>query len=730
MHNKPLIYKPQSYAAMLLVIIIAACSSPEKKKTTKKEPSPEEINTESSKKNLEEWKKDKLSLFVYFGVYSLYEGKTENQPIDGAAENIRALAGITPENYARKAREFDPKKWDANEIVNLARDIGMKRIVLDAKHHDGFCLFKTQTTDFNSVDFTPANKDFVKEMSDACESGNIKLSLSYSLTDWHLPAAMPMSENHNTPVTEEHHNVNLKRIEELLTNYGSVSELYLYSGLNTPEQSRDLRQLIKKLQPECLISDGIGNDMGDFVASEYNSLPAKTPDVAWNMLASAFSDTRGYKDTKSEVDPLPIAKKKVKEMIRVLSSGGNYSLSIGVKADGTTEGVEEEVLKNLGRWIKVNREAVYETMESPFKTAASNYKITRKENKLYLFMESVPASSSIRISGLNNKITAARFLGSGIPLEVVNRGNVNEILWTAPAMADPMEVPVIEAEFEETIRPIPERGISINAADTLTLDNTNAFHHTGITQQDQITAIPSSTALTWHLSAGHPQQAEFRFLQTLKGKEIAVETANGEQQIVLNGKQSRLVCSKYDTIQTGDIYRSEIFYGDLKEVHVNPNGSNRLRILNTSWHNLKNTKDSHLIPLPMSTRYYYVEIESENEQQYCYRVTGNDGMQVWFNQEEILLNRNNVPGTPLIKELVFDLKKGKNILLIKNYNRVGSKDYFDLKSLSDAHWWRQTISIPAEPEYLKLKPVAQQNPFQEAGFENLTIVLTPENQTK
>ncbi|WP_010663258.1 alpha-L-fucosidase [Marinilabilia salmonicolor] len=726
MHNKSLRYKTYSFLVILFVMIIAACTSPEKKKETEKETGGKEIYTEASEKKLEEWHKNKLSLFVYFGVYSLYQGKSDNQPVGSAAENIMATASISPEEYERKAREFDPKKWDANEIVNMARDIGMKRIVLNAKHHDGFCLFKTNTTDFNSVDFTPANTDLVKEMSDACKSGNIKFSLSYSLTDWHLPAAGPMSANHNTPVTEEHHNTNLKQIEELLTKYGSVSEIYFYSGLNTPEQSNEIRRLVKRLQPDCLISDGIGNDMGDFIATEFNTLPGTPPDIAWNMLASAFPDTRAFTDVKSGKNPVAIAKEKVREMIQVISSGGNYSLSIGPKADGSTEGEEEEILKNIGRWIKVNRNAVYETIGSPFNTQSSNFKITRKKNKLYLFMESVPATSTIRLSGLDNKITAARFLGSGISLQFVNKGSVNEILWTSPAMADPMELPVIEVEFENTIRPLPRKSINVTSADTLILGRKEAIHHNSITQQDRVTAIPSTIALTWHINASHQQKADFKYLKTQKDREIEAITAQGSQNFILKGKQGHLICSKYDTIQTGDIYRSDIFYGDLKEVHVNPNGSNRLRILKTSWHNLRNIKDTHLIPLPMSTRYYYVEIESENEQQYCYRITGNDGLQIWFNQEEILLNRNHAPGTPMTRELVFDLKKGKNILLIKNYNRVGSKDYFDLLSLPDAHWWRQTISIPANPKYLKIKSAGQQNPFQDIGLGHLTITLTPE----
>uniref|UniRef100_UPI0025C3A6E9 alpha-L-fucosidase n=1 Tax=Marinilabilia sp. TaxID=2021252 RepID=UPI0025C3A6E9 len=379
MHYKSLIYRLRLYTPFILAIMVSACSSSEEEKQIK---TPEKESQESQifRKKATEWQSDKLSLFVHFGAYSLFEGEWGNKTVEGPAENIWASAGIPLEEYERKTREFDPAKWDANDLVNQARDIGMRRIVLNAKHHDGFCIFETATTEFNSLDFTPFHRDLVNEMADACNAGNIQFSLSFSLCNWHLPAAGPISVNHNTPVTDAHHQTNLTQIEELLTKYGPVSEIYFYSGLNTPEQSREIRQLVKKLQPECLISDGIGNDMGDFIATDFNTFPENTPDIPWNMLASAFPETRAYKKGGSTTDLNLTARQKVREMVRVISAGGNYSLNIGLKADGSPAEVENEILKNIGRWIKVNREAIFSAKGSPFNTKSSAYKITRKDN--------------------------------------------------------------------------------------------------------------------------------------------------------------------------------------------------------------------------------------------------------------------------------------------------------------------------------------------------------------
>jgi alpha-L-fucosidase len=725
MQSKNLIYRLPVYTLVIAAIILSSCSSDKKEKQEKK-PEKEHQEIQFSREKINQWRQDKLSLIVHFGAYSLFEGQWNNKVIDPPAENIWAAVPISLEDYERKTREFNPKEWDAYNIVNLARDIGMKRIILNARHHDGFCLFETTSTEFNSVDFTPFNRDLVKEMAEACRTGKIGFSLSFSLCNWHLPAAEPISVNHNTPVTESHHQTNLTQIEELLTNYGPVSEIYFYSGLNTPEQSREIRQLVKRLQPDCLISDGIGNDMGDFIATEFNDYPEKTPDTPWNMLASVFEGTRGFKAGNSHPELSLKARQKVREMVRVISSGGNYTLNIGPRSDGSLTGDEEKVLKNIGRWIKVNREAIFGVEKNPFNSESSSYKITRKANKLYLFVESVPPSSSIRLTGLNNKITSASFLGSGIEPGFSNKGAVNEIIWTSPAMADPMELPVIEVVFEDTINALPLKSITVNPGDTLTLNKNNALAQHSITQQDQLTSIYSTTSLKWNLKAEHNQKADLIFTQAQKGRELLIETAQAQNRIRLEGKQAQLIRSRHDTIQAGDIYQSETFYGELKEVHINPNGSNRLRVLNNSWANLKNRKETHLKPLPMSAMYYYLEVESESDQQYSYRITGNDGIQVWLNQKVISLTRNTNPGSPLVEELLFELTKGKNILIIKNYNRTGGKDYFDILPLPEAHWWKQILSIPANPEYLSIKAAEPATPHTDIGLQNCSMVLTPE----
>ena len=112
-----------------------------------------------------EWHQNKYSMFIHFGLYSVYGGVYEGKPVTrGYSEQIQSFAGIFSDWYADTALQFNPTNFNTDEIVALAKEAGMRSIVLTTKHHDGFCLFKTQTTDYNAYDSTPCKRDFVKEL--------------------------------------------------------------------------------------------------------------------------------------------------------------------------------------------------------------------------------------------------------------------------------------------------------------------------------------------------------------------------------------------------------------------------------------------------------------------------------------------------------------------------------------------------------------------------------------
>lgn len=141
----------------------------------------------------QKWHGDKYSMFIHFGLYSQLGGVWHQKQIqDGYSEQIRAFAQIPQAEYEKIAHEFNPTEFNADSIALLARKAGMHSIIFTSKHHDGFCLFKTATTPFNSYDASPCKRDFVKELSEAARRQGLRFGLYFSLIDWHYPYASPI----------------------------------------------------------------------------------------------------------------------------------------------------------------------------------------------------------------------------------------------------------------------------------------------------------------------------------------------------------------------------------------------------------------------------------------------------------------------------------------------------------------------------------------------------------
>ena len=170
-----------------------------------------------------DWWGDKYSMFVHYGLYSIPGGVWNGNPVkDGYSEQILTFGIGFSDWYEAYTRKFDARNFDAEAIVALAKQGGMRSIVMTAKHHDGFCLFRTQTTSYNSFDGTPARRDLIGELAEACHRNGLGFGIYFSLIDWHFPAAVPFSSHNADPITPAHHEYNMAQVTELLTKYGAV----------------------------------------------------------------------------------------------------------------------------------------------------------------------------------------------------------------------------------------------------------------------------------------------------------------------------------------------------------------------------------------------------------------------------------------------------------------------------------------------------------------------------
>jgi alpha-L-fucosidase len=225
--------------AVLLLINLVVTTVPARAESEKMRP-----NAES----LQEWQSRKFGMFIHFGLYSELGGIWRGKNYDGNySEQIQSDAHIPESDYAALALTFNPKHWDPDAIVQLAHDAGMQFIVLTAKHHDGFNLFRTRQTKFNVVDGSPYGRDIVKSLADACTRRHMPFGVYYSTIDWHY-GDIPEPRNDNR-ISAAHQEFNSRQLKEIMTQYGPLTEIWFDMGHPTKLQSQEFVDVVHQYQP-------------------------------------------------------------------------------------------------------------------------------------------------------------------------------------------------------------------------------------------------------------------------------------------------------------------------------------------------------------------------------------------------------------------------------------------------------------------------------------------------
>ena len=374
---------------------------------------------------LDWWRESKFGMFIHWGLYSIAGGIWKGREIPGIGEWIMRRAEIPIKEYERLARRFNPIKFNAAEWVSLARRAGQKYIVITAKHHDGFCLFKSDHTDYNIVDATPFKRDVLKELAIECRRQGIKLGFYYSQTqDWHHPGGdgnywdYP-GEKDFVGYVEKYVKAQLR---ELLTNYGPVAIIWFDTPrIITRRQSQTLLDLVHELQPDCLVSGRLGNVMGDYASAGNNLIPKEAVNADWETPAT-INDTWGYKindqNWKSATD-------LIYNLGDIVSKGGNYLLNVGPTAEGIIPDPSVERLLEIGKWLSLNGESIYGTQPGVI-LGQGWCRSTRKGDKEYLLIFQWPEGGKIRLGGLN--VERAWLLTSDVLLPVKKKGNITMII--------------------------------------------------------------------------------------------------------------------------------------------------------------------------------------------------------------------------------------------------------------------------------------------------------------
>ena len=424
--------------------------------------------TEEQKASRMEWWTDaRFGMFIHWGLYAL----------PARHEWVKNRERLTDEEYQKYFEEFNPDLYNPREWAKMAKNAGMKYAVITSKHHEGFCLFESDYTDYDAVS-TPYGKDLIKEWVDAFRAEGLGIGFYYSLIDWHHPDfTIDRVHPQRASTRAEYDKLNKGRdmavyreylknqVREILTNYGKLDILWLdYSYPGEFGKGREdwgsveLVKMVRELQPGILLNnraDLMDYQGGwDFITPEQYMVGGwpeiNGEKVPWET-CQTFSGSWGYyRDEYTWKDN----KQLLVLLIESVSKGGNLLLNVGPTGRGTFDYRAEEALKNMGEWMKYNGRSIYNCTQAPEGIEIPQHTLLTynpETNRLYIHLIDYPIRSLI-LPGYQGKVKYAQFLHDASELQITSprrdTGVAGDLSVTIPVNKPNVEIPVIELILE------------------------------------------------------------------------------------------------------------------------------------------------------------------------------------------------------------------------------------------------------------------------------------------
>ncbi|MBO9707400.1 MAG: alpha-L-fucosidase [Caulobacter sp.] len=415
-------------------------------------------------KALERFNDDRYSMFIHWGIYAQAGGVIRGKRYYGASEWLMSNSKTPSAEYLELAKDFNPVDFDARAWMKTMKAAGFRYMVITAKHHDGFAMFKSAASPHNIVDGTRFGRDPLKELAEAAKAEGIGLGFYYSqYQDWTEPNGGGNTWEFDPKKADFEEYFNRKvvpQVTELLTNYGPVREIWFDTpGPMPAEYSRRLRDLVKKLQPGCLLNSRIGNDLGDYTSPSDSEIPPASL-VQGGDWESVFTHNRSWGYSAFDNDF-----KSTNTLIRLLatsaSRGGNFMLNMGPDGRGRFPDGAQKRLLAVGAWLKVNGDSIYGTTRSPLPQTPWGV-ATQKGSRLYLHVLDRPADGVVRAPGLTEPVTKVSLLAGGGALRF--KQDAGGLSVTLPAGTAPSDDLVVVVETQTPVAARRDQGIVLSRA--------------------------------------------------------------------------------------------------------------------------------------------------------------------------------------------------------------------------------------------------------------------------
>lgn len=492
---------------------------------------------EQKEQRMRWWNEARFGMFIHWGLYSVPAGEWDGKNVSFLGEWIMNSARIPVAEYAKLAGKFNPVKYNAEYWVKLAKEAGMKYIVITTKHHDGFAMFKSDASKFNIVDATPFKRDVIKELAAACKKYGVKLGLYYSQSqDWHHAGGGAdrgrWDKAQEGSMDEYIDNVAVPQMKELLTKYGPISVLWFDTPAAMNKERAERFLPILKLQPNIIYNNRLGGGISGDLETPEQFIPATGyPGKNWESCMT-MNDTWGYKKNDQNWKS---AKDLIRNLIDIASKGGNYLLNVGPTSEGLIPDSSVTRLKTIGKWMKVNSEAIYGTKASPFPYLSWG-RCTRKDNKLYLSVFDWPKNGVLRVP-VNAEVKKAYLLSA--PSKVLTTSSLNGMLEVSlPAVAPDniATVVVVETVGEIAVQPAASTGKTYRVSSNkngMTADK--AFDNLGDTRWE---AADDDRNVWMEIDLGKPMSIGAAFIQESEGWDRTILSYQFEYK---DGKEWKMI---------------------------------------------------------------------------------------------------------------------------------------------------------------------------------------------